>query len=412
MKKWILIACITVAFTTFFFNQVRAQGGRIRMGKLKIIPGITVEEEYDDNIYLTNTNELSDWLTHLKPGLMFDYAFPGARGTLRFGYQGDFVYYDDYDNNDYKNHTGLFNLDYAAPGGLILGFSNTYVDAEDPYSNLNQYLLGQPGVERWNDTLKFKLGYDFGNRFKVMGYYNFYKQDYDRLQDYTQNYDENEFGMGVEARLAPKTWGFIRYYFGERDFYSHPLAVNNVATNSTETNDADLDWHRVNIGLSWDPGGKLSGELNLGYSWSDYENRADPNGNLYDDKDSWIASTYVRYTATATTTLAFSLSRSLRPAGSSSNDYYLDTTFGLSLEQKLMPKLALSAGASYIINDYYLPLNNPRDDDNYNGNIDLRYIIQDWLTAGVGYAYRKKDSNYGTNDFTDNRFMFSISAVY
>ncbi|MFH1089927.1 MAG: outer membrane beta-barrel protein [Pseudomonadota bacterium] len=382
------------------------------MGNLKIVPGISVEEVHDNNIYLKNTNELSDWLTHLKPGLMFDYAFPGARGNLRFGYQGDFVYYDKYDNNDYKNHTGLFDMTYAAPGGILFGLSNTYINAADPYTDPNQYLLGQPGIKRWNDTLKGKIGYDLGNRFRVMGYYNLYKQDYDRLQDYSQDYDENEFGLGLEARLAPKTWGFIRYYYGERDFFSHPAVVANVATNSTGANDADINWHKVNVGLTWDPDAKLSGELNLGYSWNDYVNRADPTGNLYNNKDAWTASTYIRYTATATTTLALILSRSLRPVGSTTNDYYLDTTYGLSLDQILMTKLTLSAGVSYNTNEYYLPLNRVRDDDNYSATINLNYQIQDWLRAGVGYAYRKKDSNYTINDFTDNQFLFTIGAVY
>ena len=61
-----------------------------------------------------------------------------------------------------------------------------------------------------------------------------------------------------------------------------------------------------------------------------------------------------------------------------------------------------------------------REDDNLDINIKVDYKIQDWLSAGLGYVYKEKDSesdsivdNFGSdNEFEDNRVVFSVRAVY
>lgn len=413
MKRVIFITGLAVSILILLSSHVMAQGGKIQMGKLKIIPGLTLQGVHDDNIYLGNGNndttelEESDWISHVMPALGFNYSFP-ERGSLFLGYAGDLAYYDDNDQNDWQTHKGIFDLIYEAPGGIILGINNLYTDAEDPYSTENEYKLGIPLTERWNNDLKTKLGYNFGNRFKILAYYNFYKQDYDNdIEDYTQDYDVNEFGVGFQMRLLPKTWGFLRYYSGKRDYFTYP-----AGTGVTDANDSDFDWNRVNAGLAWDTGAKLSGELNLGYQWKEYDNPTDINGDKYEDKDTWIAATSITYIATPTTTLALSITRALRERYSDTNEYFEDTGIGIDLAQVIMTKFTLTVGGAYNNNDYNLPSNKSREDDNYRANISFDYMIQDWLTAGVGYRYKKKDSNYEENEYTDNQFMISLSAVY
>jgi hypothetical protein len=412
MKKGFFASLLVFSLMILISNHAVAEVGKIRVGNLKIIPGIGLKEVYDDNIYLgngsNNTTEIeeSDWILHLAPSILLDYTM-NSRGGLKLGYMGDFAYYNDNDDNDWRNHTGFLKFNYNAPGGLILGIDNTYIDAADPYGTLNNYKLGVPQTKRWSDAFKGKIGYLFSERFKVLGYYNYYKQNYDEDVDYTQDYDDNEFGLGFEMRVMPKTWGFLRYHHGERDYFTHP-----AGTGSNESNDSDYDWDRVNLGLSWEPKAKLSGELNFGYQWRDYGNAADPAGGRYDNKNTWIASTAVGYQASPTTKLSLRLTRALRESGSSTNEYYEDTGIGIDLKHDLMTKFTLSAGLGYSQNDYNLPLINPREDDKYTANVGLDYKVQDWLKAGVGYQYEKRDSNDIANEYTDNKFTVSLSALY
>lgn len=394
----------------YLTNHALTRGGRIHSGNLKIIPGFAIQGVHDDNIYLGNRDntpqeeEESDWITHLMPLLLFDYSL-AERGSLNFGYRGDFAYYNDNDENDWTRHEGILRLDYGSPGGLILGLDNLFVNTEDPYSSENEFLLGQPQVERWYDRLNTTIGFDFSDQLKVFTYYNFYKQEYDEAVDFSQDYKYHEFGAGTQIRLHPKTWGFFRYHYGERDYYTHRGLV-------TDSNDSDSDYHRVNVGLIWDADAKLGGELNLGYQWKSYDNSTDVNGNPYDDENTWIARTLISYEAAPTTTLGLGLARALREAGADTNEYYEDTGISLNVQQVLTEKLILHVGGIYSNQDYNMFRSQKREDDNYKVKIDLNYQVQDWLSAQVGYQYWDKDSDQEAYDFTDKQFMVSVDLVY
>ena len=412
MKEGLLISCLLALLMLTMNAPSWAQGGKITIGKLKVIPGISVVGEYDDNIYLgngtNNTTELeeSDWITHAKPSILLDYSL-GDRGGMKLGYQGDLAYYSDNDQNDWQTHRGIYSFNYQAPTGLIVGINDTYTDAEDPYSTDTQYKLGVPNTERWNNNLSTKIGYDFSNRFRMFAFYNNYQQDYDLVADYSQDYHQNEYGLGASIRLMPKTWGFVRYHYGKRNYFSHP-----AGTGSNMSNDSDYDWQRVNVGLSWDPGAKLNGEVNFGYQWKDYDNLRDIAGDRYEDKNTWIANTLLTFKATPKTSLILLISRALRESGSNTNEFFENTVIGLNLIQKLYRKLTLNLKGSYSKNDYNLPVVNKREQDNYRGSIGLTYNIQKWLSAGISYLYSKRESNYQIDEYTDNRVGFSLSLVY
>ncbi len=408
MKRITSIITVALLLLLVASSGAFAEGGKIRFGNLALIPGVSVQGIHDDNIYLgdgSNTvgeKEESDWITHAKPGMMLELTFPD-RGKMIAGYQGDFARYSDNGDNDWKNNKGIFGLNYDAPGGLIAGINNTYAKAEDPYGDAAQYGIGTL-TKRWNNDLASKIGFNFSDRFKILAFYNYYKQDYDNdVKDFTQDYYSNEVGAGFEIKVMPKTWMFLRYYYGTQKYFTHRSGV-------TSSNDASFNWQRVNAGLGWDSGAKLAGELNFGYQWKNFDNRLDVNGNKYNDTNTWIASTSVDYMPTETTTLSVSIARALRQTGSDSNDYFKDTGFGLSVSQKIMSKLLVKAGYNYSENDYYV---GNRKDDNHTLNASLQFeLIKDILKAGAEYIYKEKDSNDPGSDYKDNQFIISFDATY
>jgi len=307
MKKNIFVSFLVVNCLVFFTAGALAQerGGTLIFGNLVVTPGLTLQEVYDDNIYLgsgtnsTTESEESDWITHIVPGLMLDYSLH-ERGGIKLGYIGDYAYYKDENNNDWKNHKGVFGLNYKAPVGLIIGIDNLYTRAQDPYGSDNEYRLGVPQTERWHNDLKTRIGYELQNLFRIFAYYNYYKQKYDEDIDYSQNYDCNEVGAGIEKKILPLMWGFLRYFHGETDYYTRREGV-------TDSNDADFSYDSVKMGLAWDPGAKIEGELNFGYTWKKYDNNADVSDRQYDDQNTWIASTLLSYKPTVTTTLGLAI---------------------------------------------------------------------------------------------------------
>jgi hypothetical protein len=413
MRRGLVLVCAVLSLMLFLPPSVQAQqGGRISVGNLKVIPSLTLEEVYDDNIYLAsginNTNEKieSDWISHVVPGLMLDYTLEG-RGYVRVGYQGDYAYYKDFDDNDWKNHKGFFDFDYQAPGGLIVGVKNVYVNAADPYGADNQYGLGVPQTKRWYNDLNTKVGYTFSNQFRALLYYAYYKQDYDLESDFTQDYDVNQFGADVQMRVASKTWAFLRYHYGYRDYYSHP-----AGSGVTDQNDADFHYNRASAGLTWDSGAKFAGELNFGYEWRNFVNEFDAYGRPYDNRDTWVAATRLNYYATPSTTLSLSLIRAVRDTGSDTFQYYTDTGITLGLAQVFLTRFTLTAQAGYALYEYNFPTDPTKEADNYLASIGVSYKVQDWLIAAFAYTYLKQDSNYPEDDYKDNRFILSLRAAY
>jgi hypothetical protein len=81
---------------------------------------------------------------------------------------------------------------------------------------------------------------------------------------------------------------------------------------------------------------------------------------------------------------------------------------GLRLDQVLPYKLFGRAGISYSKNDF----NTERDDDNYRGEVLLRYQIQQWLFTSAEYRYWKKDSSEADLSFTDHQVMLTLGSTY
>jgi hypothetical protein len=401
-----------------YLPGVNLKGGRFRLGNLSIVPGFTLEAVYDDNIFLSAgesvdpINEVveSDMIGFVKPALLIDYDL-GLRGDTSLLYQGDFAFYQDFEENDWQTHKLSYELDYKAPGGLIVGINNRYVDAEDPYGSLNDFNLGVPLTERWYNDLKTELGYQFGNRLRALGLFNHYKQDFDDAQDFTQDYEEMQYGAGTELRVAPKTWAFVRFHLGERDYFTERKDLN-----VSESNDADFDFQQVSGGLTWDSGARLIGELNFGYQWIEFENEVDRSGRPFEDDSTWVAATSMHYIPEREPfnpdygMITFNLSRAFRLVGSNTGQYFEDTSIGLIFRQIVYDKVIIEEGLEFRSTTFRNP--NNEETDQFFGRIRLTYKFKPWLSALVGYEHNKKDSTVETNDYRVNRITFAVNAAF
>ncbi len=438
-KRFLFLACVTGICLGFFSSQVMAEiiwqqgaisvedelsgeGGRIHVGKLTVTPALRLSEVYDSNIYLGNgyTNNPNnpnttlngkltkpienDYIFHVNPGVLFSYQLP-ERGHVNLLYEGNWAFYNEYTVQNWNNQRGVFDFDYTAPTGLIAGLTNVYNNGNDPYGDATQFGLGY-NQKRWNNDLNAKVGWDFFNRFKVVGFYNFYKQEYDFDSNATQNWTDNVFGLEFAMRVLPKTWAFVRYHYGTQSYDDDQISSVNDASNKR---------NRVSGGLAWDGGGKLGGELNFGWQWLNYDNDRDTNGRAYENRNTWSADTSINYRATQNTVLTLNLARAIRSTGAARQEYYDDTNVGLNVSQDLPYKFSAKGGFIYGRNDYNT-LNyqktEDRVDDNYNFYAGVSYKIRSWLSAGLNYRYMKKDSNDVTQSFTDNQVALSLGASY
>jgi len=425
----ILLILLLMILNVFASSAALAAGGKIRFGNLAVVPSMGVDEVHDDNIYYTKRNKESDWITHFRPGLMLDYTIEG-RGKCKFGYRGDYAYYSANKDNDWKYHLLFLDLDYLSPGGLIVKIKNDLVNTEDPYGGLTDYKLGQQ-TERWEDDLRTAVGFKFSDRFKLLTYYNYYRQDFKNNQsgttglhsntnpyyigstgipyytygeDYDQDYYYNEAGLGFETKVTHKTWAFLRYHNGSQQFFTHRNGV-------TSSNDASYDWQRVNTGLGFDDGGRFAGELNLGYQWNNHQNSHDRNGLRYKDENDWIAATRLTFEQVEGRKFYFNATRQMYQLESGISGYFLTTSIGIGVEQRIKSKFFLRLYYAFEKNKYNYEdslYSGSRKDNIHLVRLGLKYTIKEWLYAGVHYDYIKDHSSDSLGGYQRNRFGISL----
>jgi hypothetical protein len=379
------------------------QGNSFGTGKLRFFPELAVGLVYNDNIFFDEIDEEADVISHVIPRLMIDYSLE-ERGRIRLGYAGDFAFYKDFSDNDWRKHDVGFEIDYQAPSGLFIDLGNNFVDTSDPFGSPDEYALGEQ-KNRWYNLLGLGLGYNHDDRLKFIGYLNYNVQEYDDKQvDWSQNFDDLYYGVGLEKRIAQKTWGFVRYFHGSRDYNT---ASPDGSVN--ETNDADYIFDRVAAGLTWDLTSRITGELNFGYEWLDYENPADSIGIAYEDANTWLAATKIDYALNpGVTNLYLRLERGIYPRGSNTTELFYGTDAIVGFTHRFYSWYRLKGYAGIGNNDY----NNKRQDNNYRAGIGLEYLIHRRWTLGVGYDYYRRDSNEPGESWTNNRGMITLTLRY
>ena len=222
--------------------------------------------------------------------------------------------------------------------------------------------------------------------------------------DFTQNYTTGEIGAGCETKVADKTWLFLRYYYGAHNYDTHRAGVSSL-------NDASYSWNKISTGLDWDSGARFEGELNIGYQWNSFYNSHDNNNQPYKDTSGWVAATSVKYLQSAARTFTVVLSRNLQLQGAGQSSYSTNTALGIGMQQKIMSRYMLEAGYGYAINKYSSSSDSGesgRKDSIHTARISCRYLISDWLAAGIDYSLIKNNSNFSSDKYTVNRFSVTL----
>ena len=386
--------------------------GNIRMGKITVLPKVAYTGEYNDNIYITEDDEKSDYINKLTLGLGALWE-NDADNYAKLGYSLDLFKYSDYSDNDYEAHNIYAGLGYKAPGGLYAKLDERFVSTEDPYGGDNLYKEGVAKTKRWNNTVKAALGYEFGDRFRVEASYRNFWEEYHEFADKWQNKMDNEPGVAFYYRFMPKTSALVEYRVQVREYLEQQNAGDNDKGADSDTAQ-DFLYHKGFVGLHWDASAKINGDLKLGIGYKDYENDKQwaVNGvsEDYEDATTWIAETNLAYQLFQKTRLNGRLMRQVKDSTSAGSTRYTDTVFGIGARQMFTEKLTGKVDLSYTNDDY--AGNDDRRDDTDQARLGVDYKIQEWLTAGVNYTYKQRESNVDDKDYTNNRIAFTVGAEF
>ncbi len=399
--RFVIVLMIT-GFLLPIFQSDSLADPDIRLGPVRVYPGLSLREDYTDNVFLTETDEKDVWVTTITPGVIFQ--LPLRRHLIQAEYRLEHMAYSKYTYMDTTEHflSGLIDLNF--PGGLGIKLGHEYRNTSNP-----PMYPGDPRHGYRNNRPAATITYRFADRYEAELAYFYEYRDFKRAAEEEDNYRKNDIGLTLFYRIHPKTWALFEGGYYKMDNEDLPSRVS-----------TDSDNYRVWLGARWEPGAKLTGTLKGGYIARRYDVREGGK-----DEDNFGFRCDLEYHATPRDRITltgfreiletFITTRESRYFGSS----YISTGLDLNFRHQFTYMISGSLMANYTNDNFKQKgaletsedLNKKRMDHRYIAGASLNYQFRDWLSCNMGYRYLKNDSNYSFAKYNENRVTFTISST-
>jgi hypothetical protein len=362
----------------------------IRVGPVRIHPFVSGSVGFTDNVFLTETNEESDVFFLLSPGIRL--IVPSERFALNVDYTFDYYNYSKFSESDRTIHNATGTLDLNPWRSLDIRIKDTFTRGQDlprfEGDRAAPFIWNSPGID---------VGYSFTSRLALGAGYEYASKRYDRSIDRIDDNQENAFSGRLYYKVLPKTSLVLDYWYRTRDY--------------DERSTDDSDSNRLEGGVTWDFGAKSTGTVRVGYMATDYDGLGRSDSAL----SYFIGLTH---RLRPKTVLILEGAREILDTSSAdrnlvfSNDYVSTQIAGTLTHRyrKLTGKLRLG----YIRDDYLhddISAGKKRKDDLFTAEFGLDHALRKWLRLGASYRYTRLNSNFKTEEYTENAFLFYLSLI-
>jgi hypothetical protein len=362
----------------------------IRAGGFLIYPSVTVNGQYNDNIFATNEDEEDDFIFTFSPQIAFRSNFP--RHSLNFTVQTDVGKYVDHTDEDFWDYNSRLagRLDITRNNRLTAGayFGREHDERDDPED---------PGADVTREPVEYytyggSLGFeqDF-NRFNVGLLGNFDRNDYNE-EDPDVNEDERDVNLfGGRLRtgyfISPRINAFVQggYQREERDASNRSGRDNNVYSGA--------------VGTAIDITGLLFGEAFVGWSLQEFDE------SQFDSESGLTYGIALTWNPTQLTSLRLDGAGGFAPSDVGSSN--LESRIGLRVDHELLRNVLIGGEIAYSRDDFQ---DTDRTDNRIDVGPDITYLLNRYLSVGAGYTFTKRDSDDSDQEFTRNLFTLRLTA--
>ncbi len=390
-----------------------------------IHPFLSVAGEYTDNLFNIYTDEKSNFLTTLSPGIWLAFprtkevplaiapnnSTPGGLQRALPDYPGferynayilgalDFKYYsEDSELNDYDaNVEGFFKLNLRS--GLSFELVDHYTRSQDRFDIGN--FLGETSLRRYDSNIAlFNVIWDITEKIGLKVDYSNFFLDYKEVDDAFLNRTDNAFSLYGIFTFSPKTALFLEYRYIDVSY-------------DTET-DKDNDQDSVYGGISWIASTKTSIDFKAGYQTREYKDKAvnDISENSSNsNNDGLIFELDVQYKVTQKTSLSLGMHHQIEETDSAEalDKRILGGTFRYN--QEFAEDFIGMLDFTYENADYNQITGPKRDDDRFILRPALQYVFNDWLMAELAYTWEQRDSTDEIYEYDTNTVSFSLNSA-
>lgn len=346
---------------------------------------------YDDNIYLTKDDTKGSVISTTRVGAQYAANIPGSGLELSanalVGYN---AYTEKPSTNNYWDTLAGVQLqnDYMKLGDRFIYTSDpansALTDRAKRVQNVG-YLALKTSTEK-----TFGLGITAEDIFD-----RYMKSAWDSL-------NRNRVNLGAQAfyNVSPKTNFFVEYVYSDIHY------ADNDVNNSTGGS--------VGLGVNGQLASKVTGTAKVTYDMRDYKNDLAGAKN-YNDMVGYLAA--LEWQPTEQNVIKLSGQRQMEETTAyvgNPNRYFADTLVSLYGSQKIYDKWTASLTLSWENMNYSREYSDgtKRNDDLWSVRPALDYQFEKWLSAGVWYQFRTRDSNEDWAKYDRNQFGIYAKALF
>jgi hypothetical protein len=349
---------------------------------------LTVRGVWDDNIFISHTNKVSDYYFAIEPVITLGWGdIAGhSRSYLRLDYMPSAILFVDHSDEDAFNQylhleggysSGRWTLTLSEDIALLQSANlNSFYDTTGLWANTDA-----SGPTRVNIFYtRLRATYQLTGKMFLQGEFDSPSYAYPgNISDYTVS-----GGLYLYYELRPKLSLGIGGTFG----YTW---VDNPSTDQT--------YEQINLRLNYEVTAKLNLYASAGVEFRQF----DGNRDTYDSPVFGIGLAYHPFSGT---NISLAAGRVIYPSGYVSNQDFGATYVAARFQQRLFHRVYLGLGAGYEHSNYFATdrdVNATRDDDYWFIEPSVDVAITRWLSAGVYYLHREDSSNEDFFSWEDNQ---------
>jgi len=368
-------------------------GQEIKLGILKLHPSFLSSIEYDDNIRLADTDAAGDVIFTEKPGLIGELNLGDHR--MEAGYGVELLQFAKQQEENATNH--------LAHGLLELNANDFQFTVSDTMESSVGRLFNEASARAHLliNTVQLLGRYDRPLWALEGGWtHNTINQRTDIFNN--SDYGEDGFAILGGYKIFPKTLLLV-----ETD-----VGLVNYAHNVSR---ADQRYWQLFTGLRGELSPKVTSTLKLGF-----QNRqvSDVGGlGSRNDFNGVVADMDVAFAPSVSDVAHLGYLRTVRTSTFGSNSWYRQDKISLSYRKRFARKWLITPRVAWQLNDY--PelgtsggVTKRRTDNFIQLGAGLRYEIQEWLSSGVAYNLRTRNSNIEPLDYENNRFTYDVTVAF
>ena len=388
------------------FSQVIPGDGAL-VGPLRLHPHMGVAQMYTDNVFRTNGNKVSDFVTTLAPGIQAQLPFAGFHSFV-IDYRTNLQYYSRTPSNDVQDQTATGGFKFNFPGGLNIDLQGEHKLGHDPRGSAVDDVNTQGlGVNKWTAN-------GFAGQAEYLG-----AQSSVRLNVRTIRWDylNNGLSSSRDRLVNNAVLTFSRHVTGKTS-----LLVNVGALQSIYDQNKNLDnvIYTVSGGGTWNVTDLTSGEILVGYQNVQFTraqvNQPPPLSGFSRDKDSYSNFYFMgklNWQATPLLKVALQPYRTIQQVGTAGSLFFTVTGVNLSARHELTDDTTLDLNLGFEQDKFQSsdPSLTGRTDYMKNVAVGMTYRAVKWVGLGIQYVFEDRNSDQTQFSYQANTVMLSAQAL-